>query len=56
MRDKDILPEEHGIGKSTGNGEEIIFLKVLNKHDFWLPFGLFFFLSDFFLPFLTIPE
>lgn len=52
MREKDFLPGENGMAKSTGNGEGVVFLKALCKHDFWLLFGLFFF----FLPFLTTPN
>lgn len=45
MREKNFLPGENGMGKSTGNGEGIVFLKALRKHDFWLLFGLFFFFA-----------
>lgn len=44
MREKDFLPGKNGMSKTTGNGEELRFLKALCKHDFWLLFGLFFLL------------
>lgn len=39
MREKDILHGENGMGQSTENSEEIIFLKAPYKHDMWLLFG-----------------